>query len=210
MLYYNLLPDEVEIMDKLIDFKVSAISKLYEDVEANYIKKAEVPYILRYFLQYPSQAELADKIIPEIEKSEKGDSKDKEYVQVDAVKLHVKQIVKENRYPEVDVNVMRQAFYCLDEKRLGYIDFNMLLQFFKNFGNKFRKSELEDFEKFVKTNSAQMFKEETEKTVNVNRSKKFLYEEYLRKVFYESNKHFESLIVEFRYLYKKEIEKKNE
>jgi len=50
---------------------------------------SEVPYLVRYFLQYPSQTQVVDEILPEIEKLDLDDKKGKEFVQLEAFEKHL-------------------------------------------------------------------------------------------------------------------------
>lgn len=48
-----------------------------------------MPYLVRYFLQYPSQTQVVDEILPEIEKLDLDDKKGKEFVQIEAFEKHL-------------------------------------------------------------------------------------------------------------------------
>ena len=56
--------------------------------------KVEIPYILRSFLQFPSQLQIVNEIIPAIEKLETFVMKNKETCEIEAVIKYTIEILK--------------------------------------------------------------------------------------------------------------------
>lgn len=99
MFFWNLLPQEIPVMENYIKTKVREITGIFFKEHEGYIPRkykfyfnknsSEVPYLVRYFLQYPSQTQVVDEILPEIEKLDLDDKKGKEFVQIEAFEKHL-------------------------------------------------------------------------------------------------------------------------
>jgi hypothetical protein len=59
------MPTEAFVMDQWVRSRIKEIVNIYSK-QPGYVPKVEVPYIMRYFLQFPSQTEVSYTIIPEV------------------------------------------------------------------------------------------------------------------------------------------------
>ena len=63
---------------------------------------SEAPYLIRYFLQFPSQSQVVDEILPAIEKLESTTDKSKDLIEIEAFEKHLIAILKTNQYASYD------------------------------------------------------------------------------------------------------------
>lgn len=67
MLWDNNLPmTEKAKREEFLKTKISEGFSLFYDKKKNFIEKKEVPYVMRYLGQFPSEAQVRDAILPEV------------------------------------------------------------------------------------------------------------------------------------------------
>lgn len=204
MFFANLLPLEIPIMENFIKTKVEeTIGILFKENDSGLIPKTEVPYLVRYFLQFPSQTQVVDEIIPEIEKLEGDLDKSKDLVDLQAFEKHLIHILKNNLYPSYEKELLMEAFRVLDSEKNGYIDLHTFYTFVKSFGVSFSKDQIAEMEKFLLENETDFLeplkiKEFVKQKHNQYTTRKFYYESYIRKVVLDNKKHFDSILADFR------------
>jgi hypothetical protein len=145
-----------------------------------------------------------DDIIPEIEKLETDDTKEKELVQVTACLTVIIKILKENKYPVSTREVLLESFRALDVEGKGYLDLHTLFSLLKAYGTPLTKSQLKDMESFLVDNDIELLQplkinEDEDRVRHTQyKTRKFYYEAYLMKINNENKKHFKSLKKEFK------------
>ena len=203
MFFANLLPLEIPKMENFIKAKIKEMSLVFSK-DPEHIPKTELPYFVRYFLQFPSQQQVVDEIIPEIEKLETDSEKHKEFLQITAMEKYIVILVKANTYPDNDKEILIEAFRVLDSEKLGYIDLHTYYSFLKSFGIPFTSDQVQDMEKFLIENETDFLSPMKLNPDTMNKHKhnqystrKFYYETYVRKVISDNKKHYDNLIKEF-------------
>lgn len=53
-------------LEEYLKFKIHEAFTLFYDKRKGYIEKKEVPYVMRYLGQFPSEAQVRDAILPEV------------------------------------------------------------------------------------------------------------------------------------------------
>lgn len=67
MLWDNNLPlTEKKKREDYLKMKIGEAFSLFYDKKKNQIDKKEVPYVMRYLGQFPSEAQVRDAILPEV------------------------------------------------------------------------------------------------------------------------------------------------
>ena len=122
MFFNKLLPYEIPVMETFIQYKVRQIVSIIFKEFNGYIPRTEVPYLIRYFLKFPSQSQVVDEILVEIEKLESSTDKSKELLEVDAFEKYLISILKTNKYAGYDKETLIEAFRILDNEKNGYLD----------------------------------------------------------------------------------------
>lgn len=218
MFFANLLPLEIPIMESYLKIKVEEIAVLLsKENRPGFIAKVEVPYLVRYFLQFPSQTQVVDEIIPEIEKMEGDVEKSKDEVVLEAFEKYLIHILKLNLYPNYEKEILMEAFRLLDTEKNGYIDLHTFYTFIKSYGVSFTKDQISEMEKFLVENETSFLeplkvKEYQRQKQNQYTTRKFYYESYVRSVTSDNKKHFDLLLADFRiymeaYKKQKELDK---
>ena len=62
----NLSMTEKAKREEYLKTKISEGFSLFYDKKKNFIEKKEVPYVMRYLGQFPSEAQVRDAILPEV------------------------------------------------------------------------------------------------------------------------------------------------
>lgn len=149
---------------------------------------------------------MVEEIIPEIEKLEFDDEKSKEHVQCVAAERHILSIIKARQYASYDNDYLLEAFRALDSDKSGYIDLHTLFRTFQQFGEKFIKEQISEMESYCVQNEVDILDQMPFVTIENEKiqmkhtqytSRKFYYENYLRKSIEESRRHFNGLLEEF-------------
>lgn len=202
-LYQNLNIKETEAMTEFLKIEIkNLINLLRTTEEEGFISKLEIPYLLRSLLQFPSQQQIVDEIIPSIEKTEVSDSKNKETCEVEMVIKQVLLILKQNSYPSYDKDYLLKAFKVLDSESKGFIDLHELFYLLTHFGNGFLKENIKEFERFSIENENDLLDDlpivdDIQKKHDQYTTRKFYYENYIRKIDNDFNVKFKSLMSRF-------------
>lgn len=207
MFFNKLLPHEIPIMETFIKYKVRQIvSIIYKDYNG-YIPRVEAPYLIRYFLQFPSQSQVVDEILVDIGKLESSTDKSKELLEVEAFETYLISILKTNKYMGYDKETLIEAFRILDNERNGYLDLHTYYTFLKRYGITFTKEQIEEMEKFLLENDNELLESlgVTQNDEGVKHkpttTRKFYYESYVRKVLGDNQKHFEEIMKDYMDFY---------
>ena len=214
MFFNQLLPYEIPIMENFIKYKTRQIVSIIFKEFHGYIPRVEAPYLIRYFLQFPSQSQVVDEILPEIEKLESTTEKSKDIIEIQAFEKHLIDILKLNKYSSYDKETLIEAFRVLDVEKKGYLDLHTFYSFIKNYGITFTKTQIEEMEKFLLENANEVFEslgtrnDEPIKHKQGITSRKFFYESYVRKVLSDDEKHFDSIMKEYKEYYDEYTETK--
>ena len=203
MFFNKLLPYEIPVMETFIKYKVHQIVSIIFKEYNGYIPRVEAPYLIRYFLQFPSQSQVVDEILVEIGKLESSNDKSKELIEVDAFEKYLITILKSNKYAGYDKETLIEAFRILDNEKNGYLDLHTYYTYLKRYGITFTKDQLEEMESFLLKNDNELLEPLGVQNDEVIKHKptttrKFYYESYVRKVLDDNQKHFEDLMKEYK------------
>jgi Ca2+-binding EF-hand superfamily protein len=206
MFFNKLLPYEIPVMETFIKYKVRHIVSIIFKEYNGYIPRVEAPYLIRYFLQYPSQSQVVDECLVEIGKLESSNDKSKELIEVEAFEKYLISILKTNKYAGYDKETLIEAFRILDNERNGYLDLHTYYTFLKRYGIAFTKEQIEEMELFLLKNDNELLESLGVQNDEVIKHKptttrKFYYESYVRKVLSDNEKHFEELMKEYKAFY---------
>ena len=206
MFFNKLLPYEIPIMETFIRYKVRQIVSIIFKEYNGYIPRVEAPYLIRYFLQFPSQSQVVDEILVEISKLESSNDKSKELLEVDAFEKYLITILKTNKYSGYDKETLIEAFRILDNEKNGYLDLHTYYTFLKRYGITFTKEQIDEMESFLLKNDNELLESLGVQNDEVLKHKptttrKFYYESYVRKVLGDNEKHFEELMKEYKAFY---------
>ncbi len=206
MFFNKLLPYEIPVMETFIKYKVCQINNTIFKEYNGYINEKEAPYLIRYFLQFPSQSQVVDEILVEIRKKESSNDKPKELLEVEAFEEILISILKSNKYSGYDKETLIEAFRILDSEKNGYLDLHTYYTYLKRYGIAFTKVQFEDLEKFLLENDNELLEPLGVQNDEVIKHKptttrKFYYESYVRKVLGDNQKHFEELMKEYKAFY---------
>ena len=206
MFFNKLLPYEIPVMETFIQYKVRQIVSIIFKEFNGYIPRTEVPYLIRYFLQFPSQSQVVDEILVEIEKLESSTDKSKEQIEVEAFEKYLISILKTNKYAGYDKETLIEAFRILDNEKNGYLDLHTYYTFLKRFGITFTNEQITEMESFLLKNDNELLESLGVQNDEIIKHKptttrKFFYESYVRKVFGDNQKHFEELMKEYKAFY---------
>jgi len=203
MFFNKLLPYEIPVMETFIKYKVHQIVSIIFKEYNGYIPRVEAPYLIRYFLQFPSQSQVVDEILVEIGKLESSNDKAKELIEVEAFEKYLITILKSNKYAGYDKETLIEAFRILDSEKNGYLDLHTYYTYLKRYGITFTKEQLDEMESFLLKNDNELLEPLGVQNDEVIKHKptttrKFYYESYVRKVLDDNQKHFEELMKEYR------------
>ena len=206
MLFDKLLPYEVPIMETFIKYKVRQIVSITLKEYNGYIPRVEAPYLIRYFLQFPSQSQVVDEILVEIVKLESSTDKSKDLLEVDAFEKHLISILKTNKYRSYDKETLIEAFRILDVEKNGYLDLQTFYTYLKRYGITFIKDQMDELEAFLLKNDNELLESlgvQNDEVVKHKKTttRKFYYESYVRKVLGDNQRHFEELMKEYKAFY---------
>ena len=156
MFFQNLLPNDIPVMETFIKYKVRQIVSIIYKEYNGYIPRIEAPYLIRYFLQFPSQSQVVDEILPSIEKLESTTDKSKELLEVDAFEKHLIELLKTNKYYSYDRETLIEAFRVLDTEKNGYLDLHTFYTYLRRYGITFSKDQIDEMEKFLVENDNEL------------------------------------------------------
>ena len=202
-LYQNLNLNEIEAMNSFLKVEITnLINLLKQNEKEGFIAKVEIPYIIRSFLQFPSQLQIVDEIIPAIEKLESTDQKDKETCEIEGVIKHIIIILKNNQYSSYDKDLLLKSFKTLDSDNKGYLDLHTMFYIFKGFGVNFSKENIKEMEKFCLENENDLLDplpimDDIQKKHDQYTTRKFYYENYVRKLEGDNKSKFKQILSKF-------------
>ena len=212
MFFQGLLSYQVPHMEAFIKYKVSQIRQVMLPQYNGFIPRVEAPYIIRYFLQFPSRRDEVDEILVEIGKLESLQEKSKELLEEEAFSKYLISILKTNKFSAYPQESLIESFRVLDTEKNGYLDLHTYYTFLKRYGVCFSKENIDEMEKFLLENENELLEpikmkgdERVEKNKNTI-SRKFYYENYVRKVLGDNQMHFDMLMKEFEEFYNYYVE----
>jgi Ca2+-binding EF-hand superfamily protein len=193
-------------METFIKYKVRQIVSITLKEYNGYIPRVEAPYLIRYFLQFPSQSQVVDEILVEIVKLESSTDKSKDLLEVDAFEKHLISILKTNKYRSYDKETLIEAFRILDVEKNGYLDLQTFYTYLKRYGITFIKDQMDELEAFLLKNDNELLESlgvQNDEVVKHKKTttRKFYYESYVRKVLGDNQRHFEELMKEYKAFY---------
>ena len=206
MFFNKLLPYEIPVMETFIKYKVRQIVSIIFKEYNGYIPRVEAPYLIRYFLQFPSQSQVVDEILVDIAKKESSNDKSKELLEVEAFEKYLITILKSNKYAGYDKETLIEAFRILDNEKNGYLDLHTYYTYLKRYGITFTKEQIEEMESFLLKNDNELLESlgvQNDEAVKhkPTTTRNFYYESYVRKVLGDNQKHFEELMKEYKAFY---------
>ena len=147
---------------------------------------------------------MVDEILPAIEKLESTTDKSKDLIEIEAFEKHLIAILKTNQYASYDKETLVEAFRMLDVEKNSYLDLHTFYSYIKSYGITFTKEQIEEMEKFLLENDNEVFEslgtknDEPVKHKPGMSNRKFYYESYVRKVLSDDEKHFDSILKEYK------------
>ena len=149
----------------------------YIDIQKNgTIDKKEVSQIMRYLLQFPSEAQIRDHIIDQLEGDEPCD-----YIKYDKFEPYMLNVLITNEYEPNPAEHLLAAFRVLDPEGKGYIRKDLMKELITTKGIPLRTREIESFLNFAEDKSGQFI----------------FYEDYVTKLIEETERHRLDLIKNF-------------
>ena len=140
------------------------------------IDKKEVSQIMRYLLQFPSEAQIRDHIIEKIDGDEPSD-----YIKFEKFEPFMLQVLKENEFEPSPSEHLMTAFRVLDPEGKGYIHKDVMKELITTKGIPLRVREIENFLSFAEDKTGQVI----------------FYEDYINKLFKEIDSHREKLTKDY-------------
>jgi calmodulin len=170
---------QIEYLKSLIR---EAFSYLEKDGKG-YVIREEISSIMRYFGQFPSEAQVVDVILPEIQEDEPTT-----YVYYEKFEKYMLNAIINNEFEPDDGETLLAAFRILDPEGKGYIEVDTMKKLLMNEGIPFYDREWQEFEKYS----------------DVTETNVINYEEYVSKLVLENEKHINNLmkgLEKFKYPY---------
>ena len=125
--------------------KVRAAFDLFDRNSRGLIVKEEIGAILRYLGAFPSDEQLLNEILPQIQ-----DDEDVAHVKYEKFERLMVRVMVDHEYEPESEETLLQAFRTLDPQNLGYIPEEIMLQLLTGNDWPFRDNEIEDFVGFAK------------------------------------------------------------
>ena len=147
----------------------------YSDVQGNdYVDKKEIPYIMRFLLQYPSEAQVSNIILVQLEEEEPSD-----FIRYQKFEPYMLNIMMKKEYEPAAPEQLHQAFRVLDPQLKGYIELDVMRELMLHKGIGFRDpQEIDPFLSYA-----------VDKT-----GKRIEYEDYISKKMDEQERHLEGYL----------------
>ena len=131
---------------------------------------------MRYLLQFPSEAQIRDYIIDQLEGDEPCD-----YIKFEKFEPYMLNVLQNHEFDPNPPEHLLAAFKVLDPEGKGYIRIDVMKELLTTKGIQFREREIESFLKFAEDKSGQFI----------------FYEDYVTKLVEETERHREFLIKDF-------------
>ena len=140
------------------------------------IDRKEVSYIMRYLLQFPSEAQIRDYIIDKLEGDEPSD-----YIKYERFEPYMLDVLMTNEYEPNPAEHLLAAFRVLDPEGKGFIRKDVMKTLLTTKGIPLRKREYDAFELFA-----------------IDKSGMYIYyEDYVTKLIEENERHREYLTKDY-------------
>ena len=137
------------------------------------IQREEGRAIMRYFGQFPSEAQYVNIILPEIQEDEPPNN-----IKYEKFEPYMLKAIIDNEYEPDDAERLLAAFKLIDEQKRGFIDVDAMKMIMIEKGIKFVNEEWESFMTYAADNETN--------TIN--------YEDYVAKLVQENEDHLEKLM----------------
>jgi calmodulin len=133
----------------------------------------EISYIMRYLLQFPSEAQVRDYIISKLEDDEPSD-----YIKYDKFEPYMLQVLMSNEFEPATAERLLDAFKILDPQGLGYVRKDVMHQLLTTKGIPLRPTEYDFFKQFAIGKDPE----------------KIFYEDYVARLIEENERHLDYLL----------------
>ena len=161
------------------EFYRKQVEKAFRIIDVDgkgYLDKREVSYLMRYLLQFPSEAQVRDVIIPKLE-----DDEPSQYVKYEKVEAYMVHVLMTNEFEPAPAEHLLAAFRILDPEGTGKIRYDILRELLTTKGIGLRSQEIISFEKFALDKTGQFVE----------------YEDYVAKLVEENERHLEMLLQDY-------------
>ncbi|EGR34667.1 hypothetical protein IMG5_004150 [Ichthyophthirius multifiliis] len=166
--------------EEFLKSKIQEAFNLFVKEKKGIVDKREIPYIMRYLGQFPSEAQVRDAILPEIE-----DDEPSEFIKYSKFETYMLKVLKSREYEPDEPEALLAAFKLLDQEGKGYIEIQTMETLLKEQGINFRTNEVESFIKFA-----------TNKDPNAT---VIYYEDYILRLQAFVDKHIEGIMKGYAY-----------
>ena len=129
--------------------------------DKGWIDRKEVSYLMKYLLQYPSEAQVRDYIIEQLEEDNPSD-----FVKYEKFEAYMVPVLMSNEFEPSPPEHLMAAFRCLDPEGKGYVRKDIAMNLLNSKGIAFRLKESKEFQNFALDKTGQFI----------------LYEEYIDKI----------------------------
>ena len=147
------------------------------DVEGRgFLDKREVSYLMRYLLQFPSEAQVRDYIIVKLE-----DDEPSQFVKQEKVEAYMVNVLMTNEFEPAAADQLLAAFRIMDPEGTGKIRYDVLKELLTTKGIPLRNLEIQSFEKFALDKTGHYVE----------------YEDYVAKLVEENEHHLEGFLRKF-------------
>ena len=109
-----------------------------------FLDKREVSYLMRYLLQFPSEAQVRDYILVKLE-----DDEPSQFVKQDKVEAFMVNVLMTNEFEPAPAEHLLAAFRIMDPQGNGRISKDILVELLTTKGIPLRDQEIKSFEKFA-------------------------------------------------------------
>ena len=138
-----------------------------------FLDKREVSYLMRYLLQFPSEAQVRDYIIVKLE-----DDEPSQFVKQEKVEAFMVNVLMTNEFEPAPAEHLLAAFRIMDPEGTGKIRYDVLRELLTTKGIPLRNAEISSFEKFA-----------------LDKTGKYVeYEDYVAKLVEENERHLEGFL----------------
>ena len=169
-----------------IEYLKSLIREVFGYLEIDgkgYVIREEISSIMRYFGQFPSEAQVVDVILPEIQEDEPTT-----YVYYEKFEKYMLNAIINNEFEPDDAETLLAAFKILDPEGKGYIEVEAMKKLLMKEGIPFYEQEWLGFEEYAVDDDTHVIN----------------YEDYVSRLVLENEKHINNLmkgLEKFKYPY---------
>mmetsp|Transcript_34715 Transcript_34715/g.61070 ORF Transcript_34715/g.61070 Transcript_34715/m.61070 type:complete len:183 (-) Transcript_34715:870-1418(-) len=163
---------QIEYLKVLIKDAYSA----FDSAQSGFIDRTEVSAIMRYLGQFPSEVQLVQTILPEIQEDEPPN-----VVYYEKFEKYMLDVIANNEFEPEDSEVLLQSFRVLDKQGIGYLEGDVIKEYLMNQGIHFRPAEWEEFQSYaLEPGTGRLY-----------------YEDYVYKLVRGTESHFEDLMKDY-------------